>query len=76
LTWRPQVVKDARNVGYLLGTAANMEWNQSKRKKFVAVNKDEKGVGDLKTALTSDMTMQTLQFAQRVFCFSLGITLK
>jgi hypothetical protein len=26
--------------------------------------------------LTSDMTMQTLQFAQRVFCFSLGITLK
>jgi hypothetical protein len=35
-----------------------MDPNQEK--KFVAVNKDEKGVGDLKTALTSDMEMLSL----------------
>jgi hypothetical protein len=31
-------------MGYLLRKAANREWNQW-RKKSVAVNKDEKGVG-------------------------------
>jgi hypothetical protein len=36
--------------------------------------KDEKGVGDLKTALTSGMEMQSLEFAQLVFCLALGIT--
>jgi hypothetical protein len=34
-------------VGYLPRKAAN-SWNWPKRKKFVAVNNDEKGVGDLK----------------------------
>jgi hypothetical protein len=43
---------------YLLKKAANREWNQARRKKFVAGNKDEKGVGDLKTALTSAVEMQ------------------
>ena len=38
--------------------------------------KDEKGVGDLKTALTSDMEMQSLEFAQLVSCLALGITVK
>jgi hypothetical protein len=42
---------------YLLRKAVNMEWNQPKRKKFVAVNKDEKGFGDLKITSTSDMEM-------------------
>jgi hypothetical protein len=56
LTWKPQNVKDARALGYLLGKLP-------RRKKFVAVNKDEKGVGDLKTALTSDIEMQSLEFA-------------
>jgi hypothetical protein len=42
---------------YLLRKAANREWNQPRRKKSIAVNKDEKGVGDLKTAFTSDMEM-------------------
>jgi hypothetical protein len=42
-TWGPQDVPDARAVGYLLRKAANLEWNQPKRKKFVAVSKDEKG---------------------------------
>jgi hypothetical protein len=45
-------------------------------KKSVAVNKDEKGVGDLKTALTSDMEMQTLEFAQLVSYLDSGITVK
>ena len=43
---------------YLLRNTANREWNQPWRKKFVAANKDEKGVGDLKNALTSDMEIQ------------------
>ena len=38
----PKDVRDARAVGYLLRKAANREWNQPKRKKFVAVNKDER----------------------------------
>ena len=59
-------------MGYLLRKAANREWNQPRRKKFVAVNKDEKGVGDLKTALTSAMEMQSLEFAQLVFLSFIG----
>jgi hypothetical protein len=51
---------------YLLKKAAKKEWNQPRRKKFVVVNKDEKGVGDLKTALISDMDMWSLEFAQLV----------
>jgi hypothetical protein len=42
LPWRPQDVRDVRAMGYLLKKAANKVWSQSKRKKFVAVNKDEK----------------------------------
>jgi hypothetical protein len=45
-------------------------------KKLVAVNKDEKGVGDLNTALKSDMKVQSLEFAQLVSCLTLGITVK
>ena len=48
----------------------------AQEKKFVEVNKDEKGVGDLKTSLTSDMEMQSLEFAQLVYCLALGITVK
>ena len=61
---------------YLTESISQWGWNQSKRKKFAAVNKDEKGVGDLKTALTSDMEMQSLEFAQLVSCLALGITVK
>ena len=46
-----------------------------RRKKF-AVNKDEKGVGDLKTALIPDKERQSLEFAQLVSCLALGITVK
>jgi hypothetical protein len=31
-------------MGYMLRKAATREWNQPRRKQFVAVNKDEKGV--------------------------------
>jgi len=52
------------------------EWNQPRRKKFVAVNKDKKEVKDLKTALTSDMEKQSLEFAQLISCLALGIIVK
>ena len=45
-------------------------------KKFVAVNKDKKRVGDLKTPLTSDMEMQSLKLAQLVSCLDLAIMVK
>ena len=76
LLWRPQDVQDVRSVSYLLRKAANREWKQPRRKKFVVVNKDEKGVGNLKTTLTSDMEMQSLEFAQLVSCLALWITVK
>jgi hypothetical protein len=41
------------NIPWVLVTKCQQNW--PRRKKFVAFNKDEKGVGDLKTALTSDM---------------------
>ena len=44
LSWRLKDVKDARAMGYMLRKAANRKWNQPRRKQFVAVNKDEKGV--------------------------------
>jgi hypothetical protein len=31
-------------MGYMLRKDANREWNQPRRKQFVIVNKDEKGV--------------------------------
>jgi hypothetical protein len=44
LPWRLKDVKDARAMGYMLRKAANSKWNQPRRKQFVAVKKDEKGV--------------------------------
>ena len=38
----------------------------AQEKKFVAINKDAKGVVELTTALTSDMEIQSLEFAQLV----------
>jgi hypothetical protein len=76
LTWRPQDVKDARTMRYPPKKAANSEWKQPRKEIFVAVNKDEKGVGDLKAALTSDMNMQSLEFAELVSCLALRMTIK
>ena len=44
LPWRPKDIRDSRASVYLLKKAANRGWNQPRRKWFVAVNKDEKGV--------------------------------
>ena len=44
LPWRLKDVKDARAMGYMLRKAANRKWNQPRRKQFVAINKNEKGV--------------------------------
>ena len=71
LTWRPQDVQDVRAMRYLLKKTTNRECNQSRRKKFDVVNEDAKGVGDLKTALKSDMESESLEFAQIVFCLAL-----
>jgi len=48
----------------------------AQEKMFVAVNKDENGIVDLKTTLTSAMEMQSFAFAQLVSCLALGITVK
>jgi hypothetical protein len=44
LPWRPKDVHDARAMGYMVRKTANRKWSQSRRKQFVAVNKDETGV--------------------------------
>ena len=75
LPCRPKDVLDARAVVYLLSNAANRHFNHPRRKKLVAVNKNEKGVGDLKNALTSDMEMQSLEFAQLVSALLWGLQL-
>ena len=49
-------------MGYLLRKSANREWNQSKRKKFVAVSKDER-------SWTLDMEMKNLKFTPLVQYF-------
>jgi hypothetical protein len=68
LTWRPQDTKDARAM-----KAANRSGTSPGESSF---NTDEKGVGDLKTALTSALEMQSLELAQLVFCLALGITVQ
>ena len=42
LPWRPQDVRDARAVGYLLRRAATREWNQLKREKCAAITPAER----------------------------------
>ena len=39
---KKKIFRDFRAVRYLLRKTANREWNQPKRKKFVAVNKGER----------------------------------
>jgi hypothetical protein len=56
LPWLPQDVRDISTVGYLLRKAVNREWLQLTKIK-----------GIQKSALTSDIEMQSLEFAQMVF---------
>lgn len=60
---------------YVVRKAANREWNQPSRKQFAAVKTDDKEVRDLKTALTSAMEIQSMEFAL-ISCIALGITVK
>ena len=63
LLWTFQDVRDVRAMEYLPRKAANREWNQPKRTKFVAAecqicqqqSTRMKGVGDLKSTLSLDM---------------------
>ena len=66
LPWRPQDVRDARALGYLLKRAANTGPNHPK-KNSVLHSASMKGVGDLKSVLTSYMKMQNLESVQLVF---------
>ena len=50
--------------------AANREWNQSKRKKCVAVNKAKRSWRS-EEELVSDMEMQSLEFSPLVFHLAL-----
>jgi hypothetical protein len=40
--WRPPNVLDSRVLGYLPRKPVTREWKESRRKKFVLVNKDER----------------------------------
>ena len=60
LPWRPQDVRDARTMEYLLRETDNKELNPPKRK-CVLQSINLKGVGDLKSILTSDTKMQKLK---------------
>lgn len=74
LHWRPQNVQVATAVRNLLKKATNREWNKLKRMKCVVVNKDEKEVGDVKSALTLVMEMQSLEFSQLISFLAFRIT--
>jgi hypothetical protein len=63
-------------LGYLSRKANKKEWNRPRRKDFLAVNKDGKGVGDLKRGLSLDMEMQRLEIVQLVSRLALGIIVK
>jgi hypothetical protein len=54
---------------YLPRKDASRKWDQPRKKKFVEGNKDENVVGDLKTALMSDL--ESLEFAQLFSCLPL-----
>ena len=47
-----------------------------KEKEVFVVNKDEKGVGELKTALTLAMEIQSLEFAELFSGLALEIKVK
>jgi hypothetical protein len=73
LPWRLQDIQDTRVVGYLLKNYTNRELNQPRRK---TTTKTKKGVGYLKTTLTLDTEMQSLEFAQLVSSLGLGTIVK
>ena len=71
LPWRSQDGGDARAVGSLPRRAADRS-GTSPRERSVLQSTKLKGVGDLRSILTSDMEMQSLEFAQPVFSLALA----
>ena len=61
-------------MGYLLRKSANREWNQPRIKNFAAVNKDEKVVGNPKTALTIRHGDSEFEVCPAGSCIDSGIT--
>ena len=57
-------------MGYLLKKVANRDW-ASPRERTVLQSAKIKRIGDLKSTLTSDMEMQSLEFSQLVFGLAL-----
>ena len=71
LTWRPQDVCSTRAVGNLLRRAITGS-GTSPRKRSVLQSTKLKGIGHLKSALTSHIRMQTLELSQLLFCLDLA----
>jgi hypothetical protein len=65
-----QNFRDAKAIGYLLRNAANREWNQPRIINLFQSTKE------LEILLTSEMEIQSLEFAQLVSCLDLGIIAK
>jgi hypothetical protein len=57
-----QSFQNPRTIQYSLRKAADLDWSHPRKKKLVTDNKDEKGV-EKKTFLTSDMEIESLNFA-------------
>jgi len=70
LLWRPQDVRAVRAWVTCQKKAAN-RMEPAQEIEVCCGQQGYKGVGDLKTALTSDMEMQSLEFAQLTFWLTL-----
>jgi hypothetical protein len=75
LPWRPEDFQDTTAIGYLLRHAANREWILPRKISLLQSTKMKKELTDLKTALTSDSEMQSLEFAYLVSCLDSGLQL-
>ena len=71
LTWRPQDVGSTRAMGNLLRRAIAGS-GISPRKRSVLQSTKLKGIGHLKSVLTSHIRMQILELSQLLFCLALA----
>ena len=62
LHWKLQNFGDSKIMGYLPRTATNRRWNQPTRKKHVLQLIQLKEVEDMRSALSSGIEMQSLEF--------------
>lgn len=63
----PKMLGMLESLGCLPRRAVDREWDQLKRETRVYQSTKLKGVRDLKSALTSDMEMQSSEFTQLIF---------